>query len=73
MSKRQRRQSTADPLNGEKQNHRPFPAEHDGIVELVCRGDPGCSEVELQDRDLSSRACDIHAQYVVTNVGTNKL
>ena len=60
MSKRQCRQSTADPLDGEKQNHRPFPAEHDGIVKLVCRGDPGCSEVELQDSELSSPACNIY-------------
>ena len=33
---------------------------NNGVVEPVCRADPGGSEVELQDRDLSSLACDIH-------------
>ena len=31
---------------------------NDGIIEPVCRADPGSSEVELQDCKLSSLACD---------------
>ena len=34
---------------------------NNGIVELVCQADPGSSEVELQDREMSSHACDVHA------------
>ena len=33
---------------------------NDDVVELVCRADPGGSEVEPQDRKLSSPACNIH-------------
>ena len=32
---------------------------NDGVVELVCRADPG-SEVELHDCELSSPNSDIH-------------
>ena len=33
---------------------------NNGVVELVCRADPGCSEVEIQDHELLSPACDLH-------------
>ena len=53
----QRRQSTADPPTKSKITdpfQRNTPETNDGVVELVCRADPGSSEVELHDAELSS-------------------
>ena len=64
MSKRQCRQSTADPPTVKSKITDLFQwntAEtSSGVVEPVCRVDPGGSEVELQDCELSLPACDIH-------------
>ena len=64
MLRWQRRQSTADPPTAKSKItdlFQPNTVEtNDGVVELVCRVDPGGSEVELQDGELSSPACDIH-------------
>ena len=32
---------------------------NDGIGETVCPADPGCSEVEFQDSELSSSSRDV--------------
>ena len=78
MSRRQHRQSTADPPTAKSKItdifERNTAETNDSVVELVCRADPGGSEVELQDRELASLACNIHV-YVscAMNVGTNKL
>ena len=75
MTKRQSRQSTADPPTAKsKITHlfqRNMAETNDGVVELVCRADPDGSELELQDHELSSTACDVSV-YVATNVGMNK-
>ena len=64
MSKRQRRQSPADPPLAKSKItdlfQRNTAETNDGVVELVCRADPGGSKVELQDCELLSPACDIH-------------
>ena len=62
MSKRQHRQSTAD-LSTAKHKityffQRNMAETNDGIIEPVCYAHPGGSEVELQDRKLSSPACN---------------
>ena len=62
MLKRQRRQSRADPTTAKSKITDFFQQNtaetNDGIVELVCRVDPGGSEVEPQDRELPSPAYD---------------
>ena len=64
MSKWQRRQSTAVPPTVKSKITDLFQwntAEtSSGVVEPICRVDPGGSEVELQDCELSFPACDIH-------------
>ena len=79
MSKRQRRQSTADPPTAKSKItdlfQRNTAETNDGVVELVGQADPGGSEVEFQVRELSSPACDIllHIRLLLaTNVETNK-
>ena len=68
MLRRQRtcRQSTADPPTAKSKItdlfQRNTAETNDGVVELVCRADPDGSEVELQDRELSFLACDIHVR-----------
>ena len=58
MSKQQCRQSAADPLTAISKITDLFQQNtvetDDGLVELVCRADPGDSEVELQDCELLS-------------------
>ena len=49
---------------------------NDGVVELVCRADPGGSEVELRFRIVNCRlllATHMYMYVCATNVGTNKL
>ena len=64
MSKWQRRQSTADPPVAKSKItdlfQRNTAETNDGVVELVCQADTGGSEVELQNRELSSTACNMH-------------
>ena len=60
MLKWQRRQSTADPQMAKckiiNYFQRNTAETNNGVVEPVGRADPGGSEVELQDCDLSSHA-----------------
>ena len=62
VSKRQRRQSIADPPMAKSKITNVFQwntaKNNDGVVDLICRADPASSEVELQDCELSSPACD---------------
>ena len=72
MSKRQHRQSTADPPTAKCKITNFFQQNtaetNDGVVEPVSRADPGSSDVELQDRELSSPAYDECDPGDVTNV-----
>ena len=76
MSKQQSKQSTADLPPAKCKITDLFqwnmPETSDFVVKLVCQVDPGGSKVELQDRELSSPACDLY-MCVVVNVGMNKL
>ena len=73
MLRRQRRQSTADHPTAKSKItdlfQRNTAETNDGVVELVCQSDPGGSEVELQDRELSSLACDIHVRIMCDECG----
>ena len=62
MSKRQRKQSTADPPKVKSQIteffQRNMVESNDGVVQPPCHVDPGGGEVDFQDCELSSPALD---------------
>ena len=62
MSERQRTQSTVDPPTTKRKTtqyfHQTAAKTNDGVVEPVCRADPGGSHVEFPDRELLPPAGD---------------
>ena len=62
MSKKQQRQSTADPPTAKSLIteffHLNTAEANNGVVQPLCGADPGGNEVEFQDSELSSPALD---------------